>query len=71
VIAAKDAAALPLGVKHAARGDRRIPDFLRAADHQPAFAGLPAAIHIAVADAPPLMRGALFFQHPAVVVYPH
>src|SRR5215472_2000251 len=68
VIAAKDAVALPLGVQHAARGDRRLPDFLRAADHQPAFASLPAAIHVAVTDTPPLMRSALFFEHAAAVV---
>src|SRR5215472_16327456 len=68
MVTSKDAVALPLGVQHAARGDRRIPDFLRAADHQPALARLASAIHVAVADAPPLMRGALFFEHAAAVV---
>src|SRR5262249_12943954 len=61
--------ALPLGVQHTAQRDCRIPDLLSAADREPAFAGLTAAIHIAVAHAPPLVRSALLFEYPTAVVY--
>src|SRR5579859_3613464 len=54
------------GVQHAGGGERRIPDLLWAADDQAAFARLAAAIHVAVADAAPLMGVAAFLQHGAV-----
>jgi hypothetical protein len=60
--------ALPLRVQHADRRDLRVPDLLRAADHQAAFPRLTPAIHVAVLDAPPLMRRALLLDHlPAVI----
>src|ERR1700740_1176095 len=67
VIAAQHCLALAPGVEHAAGGERRIPDLLRAADHETAFSRLAAAVHVAVANPPPLVRVALFLDHPAAV----
>src|SRR5258708_4128273 len=53
---------LPLGVEHADSGGGRIPDFLRPADYEAAFARLPPTIHVAVTHAPPLMRIAVFLD---------
>src|ERR1700730_13659411 len=70
VIAAEHCIALPLGVEHAAGGKARVPDLLRAADHQAVLSRLATAIHIAVANPAPLMRVALFLDHPAAGIDP-
>src|SRR5690348_16780002 len=70
VIAAEDCLTLALRVHHAAEGERRIPDLLRAADDEIPFAGLPAAIHAAVAHPAPLMGVALLLRDMAAVVDP-
>ena len=70
VIAAQHRVALAFGVEHAAGGQGRVPDLLRTADHQTAFSGLAAAVHVAVADPPPLMCVALFLDHPSAVIDP-
>src|SRR6516164_1121222 len=48
VIAPQHLASLALGIEHADCGEGRVPDLLRAADHQAALPRLPAAVHIAV-----------------------
>src|SRR6266481_3159407 len=70
VIAAEHRIALALGVEHAEGGKVRVPDLLRAADHQAVLSRLAAAIHIAVPNPAPLMRVALLLEHPAAVVDP-
>src|SRR6266404_1683726 len=70
VIAAEHSITLALGVEHAAGGEARVPDLLRATDNQAAFSGLAAAIQIAVSHPPPLMRVAHFLGHPAAVIDP-
>src|SRR6516165_6723526 len=70
IIAAQHRVALALGVEHAAGGEGRVPDLLRAADHETAFSRLAAAVHVAVAHPPPLMCVALFLDHSAIVVDP-
>src|SRR5262249_18002037 len=68
VVPAQHRIALAIGVQHAAERYLRIPDLLCAADHETAFSRLPAAVHIAVAHAPPLMCGALLLDHAATIV---
>src|SRR4029077_14684249 len=70
VVAPQHRLALPLGVKQTDERELRVPHLLRAADHEAAFPSLAAAIHIAVFDAPPLMRRALLLDDPAGVVDP-
>jgi hypothetical protein len=58
-----------LGVQHADVGQRRVEELLRPADGEAAPIGLPAAVHVAVLDPPPLMRVAAFLQHAASRVH--
>ena len=66
VVAAEHGIAGALRIQHPRRGQRRIPDLLRPANYQPAFARLAATVHVAVAHATPLMRVAVLFQHTAI-----
>ena len=68
VVAAEYRIARALRVQHAGGGECRIPDLLRAANHQSAFARLAATVHVAVAHAAPLMRVAVLLQHAAISI---
>src|SRR5215472_3058908 len=70
VVAPKHRVALAFRMQHAGQGEARIPDLLRTADHQSAFARLAAAIHVAVAHSAPLMGVALLFDNAAALVEP-
>src|SRR5262249_15003029 len=70
MVAAQHGVPLALGVEHAAGRESRVPDLPRAQDHQTAFSRLAAAIHIAVANSPPLMRVTLFLDNSAVLIDP-
>src|SRR5262249_43889120 len=70
MVAAQYRIPLALGVEHAARCESRVPDLPRAADHQTAFSPLAAAIHIAVAYSPPLMRVTFLLDNSAVLIDP-
>ena len=69
-IAAQRVGALALGVQHAGGGERRIPDLLRAADHEAALSRLPPAIHVRIPDPPPLVRVAVLLDDAALRVEP-
>src|SRR5215469_16153841 len=70
VIAAEDQVALLLRPQHAAGGEGRIPDLLRAADDEAALVGLATAIHVAVVHTPPLMGITRLFDDPSLAVDP-
>jgi hypothetical protein len=66
VVAAEHGIADALRIQHPRGGKRRIPDFLRPANCQPAFVRLATAVHVAVAHATPLMRVAVLLQNAAI-----
>ena len=64
VVGAEDA--VVLRVEHADVGELGVEDLARAADGEAAQVGLAAAVHVAVLDAPPLVRVARLLGHGAV-----
>jgi hypothetical protein len=48
MVTAQDCITLTLGVEHAAGSNGRVPNFLRAADDEPALASLATAVHVIV-----------------------
>ena len=70
VIAAEDRISGLLGEQHACSRERGVPDFLGPPDGQAALSGLAAAIHVAVADAPPLVSVAVLLKNRAGGIHP-